>query len=77
MFLLRLLEGMKERFSQLGIVSDFEFLVGEEADYEVRDTDFVVLGIRSILPGPGAEKNVLRGSTIFLEYRYFADSGTK
>ena len=29
------LEGMKERFSQLGIVSDFEFLVGEEADYEV------------------------------------------
>jgi hypothetical protein len=26
---------MKERFSQLGIVSDFEFLVGEEADYEV------------------------------------------
>jgi hypothetical protein len=26
---------MKERFSHLGIVSDFEFLVGEEADYEV------------------------------------------
>ena len=26
---------MKERFSQLGIVSDFEFLVGEEAEYEV------------------------------------------
>jgi hypothetical protein len=34
---------MKERFSQLGIVSDFEFLVGEEADYEVRSIILMLL----------------------------------